>query len=184
MSVTIGEPLISDYSVHDYRYATDQSECSTALAARVERNRVFEVTSRNWFTSLSDWADSDSLIKLYTGFASYSLHLSFFWVSWTSGVQVKLLGGPKEEKKSETEHWGTLQAGKCPELKKELNANGSSEQKCMLTIVKYLLRQLLDGGKDFISAKTSVSMALVHHMMYRQSFWRSVEDYATFTAFF
>ena len=44
----------------------------------------------------------------------------------------------------------TLQSGKIVELKRELDANGSSERKHMLTIVKYLLRPLLGDGADSV----------------------------------
>ena len=36
MSVSIGEPLLSDYSIHELPLQTEDKQCGTALAARVE----------------------------------------------------------------------------------------------------------------------------------------------------
>ena len=86
MSVSIGEPLLSDYSVHELPSLGGTSEESgTALAARVE---YLEAETKHLSSCIGtkripllfrvEQILDDSLIKFYTGFASYTLFLSFF----------------------------------------------------------------------------------------------------------
>ena len=86
MSVSVREPLLSDYSIHELPLVSDDKPCDTALAARVElleaetaylRSLVGKETVSLHF-QLEQIADDDSLIQFYTGFASYSLLLNFF----------------------------------------------------------------------------------------------------------
>lgn len=79
---------MSDYSIHELPLQNDeqQSDCSTALAARVElleaetrylRALVGKEADPLHFR-IEQIADSDFLIKFYNGFASYSLLQNFF----------------------------------------------------------------------------------------------------------
>ena len=85
MSVSIGEPLLSDYSVYELPAEDDNQASCIALGARVEFLEVdksyvqSKVTNKfQFYFRVEQIADNDSLIKFYTGFDSYSLFLSFF----------------------------------------------------------------------------------------------------------
>ena len=95
LSVSVGEPLLSDYSIHDLPDEENTSDHSTNLvlmnshieALRAE-NHQLEVNNRKLkseisstkssFFRLEDVASDDKLIKFYTGFTSYEVLLLFF----------------------------------------------------------------------------------------------------------
>ena len=88
MCVAVGEPLLSDYGVHELPLQTSskESDTTTALSARVEYLEAETKHLRNLTDTqkmpllfrIEEIADNDSLIKFYTGFASYILFLNFF----------------------------------------------------------------------------------------------------------
>ena len=88
MSVAVGKPLLSDYGVHELPLQTSYKESDTgaALSARVEYLEAEIKHLRNFTDTqkmpmlfrIEEIADNDSLIKFYTGFASYILFLNFF----------------------------------------------------------------------------------------------------------
>ena len=107
MSVSIGEPLMSDYSVHESPLQKDeqQNDCSTALAVRVElleaearylRSLVHvgKATGSPHFR-IEQIANNNSLIKFYTGFTSYSLLLNFFEFLGPAVYKLKYWGDHK-----------------------------------------------------------------------------------------
>ena len=78
MSVSIGEPLLSDYSVCELPAEDDNQASCIALGARVELLEAEDSYVRRKVTNTSQCyfrveqiADNDSLIKKYTGFDSY-----------------------------------------------------------------------------------------------------------------
>lgn len=86
MSVSIGKPLISDYGVHelpDYDGGRD-ALVDIALTARIEmlESEVHHLKDDNHmktrFFQLEKIAQSDSLIRFYTGFTSYEIMLAFY----------------------------------------------------------------------------------------------------------
>ena len=85
MLVAIGEPLLSDYSVHELPSQEDDKQSDTALAARVEYLEAETKHLRSHINAekapllfrVEQIAHNDSLVKFYTGFASYALFLSF-----------------------------------------------------------------------------------------------------------
>ena len=83
MSVAKGEPLLSDYSVHELPSQGEESNTATALSARVEyleaetkhlKSRI-DSNEVQLFFRVEQIEENDSLIKFYTGFASYALCL-------------------------------------------------------------------------------------------------------------
>ena len=88
LSATIGEPLLSDYSVHelpDHGEASSDIVVDVALTSRIEaleiENRLLkeELSTRKvTYFRIGDIAADDSLVKFYTGFTSYEILLSFF----------------------------------------------------------------------------------------------------------
>ena len=107
MSVSIGEPLMSDYSIHELPLQDfdQQSECSTALAARGElleaetrclRSQVGKEAGPPHFR-IEQIVDNDSLIKFYTGFASYSLLLNFLEFRGPAVYQLNYWGAQKRK---------------------------------------------------------------------------------------
>ena len=88
MLAAIGEPLLSDYSVHELPSQEDDKPSGTALAARVEYLEAETKQLRSHINAdteqapllfrIEQIADNDSLVKFYTGFASYALFLMFF----------------------------------------------------------------------------------------------------------
>ena len=86
MSVAVGEPLLSDYSVYELPSQGDDEESGIALAARVEyleaetkhlRSHI-DAKKAPLFFRIEQISENDSLIRFYTGFTSYALCLSFF----------------------------------------------------------------------------------------------------------
>ena len=86
LSATIGEPLLSDYSVHELpgERASDPV-VDLALSTRIElleaENRQLraELSSRKSKPfQIEDIAPDDSLVRFYTGFVSYEVLLAFF----------------------------------------------------------------------------------------------------------
>ena len=90
--VMIGEPLFSDYSVHELPDSGSDISVELPLTARVE---VLEAEKHQWRvgTELRHWeqvemvskpfriediAGKDSLVRFYTGFISYKIFLAFF----------------------------------------------------------------------------------------------------------
>ena len=88
MSVAIGEPLLSDYCVHELPSEGDSKESGTALTARLEYLEAKTMHLRGHINAkqgpllfrIEQVAENDSLVKFYSNFASYAL---FFQVSWT-----------------------------------------------------------------------------------------------------
>ena len=86
MSVTIGEPLLSDYSIHEFPLQDSGKQSDTALAARVELLEAettylraqIEMNKVPLHFRIEQIADDSALVRFYTGFASYSLLLNFF----------------------------------------------------------------------------------------------------------
>ena len=78
--------MLSDFSVHELPLENDDKQCDTALAARVEileaeTKYLRSFIGKNEFPlhfRIEQIADEDSLIRFYTGFASYSLLLNFY----------------------------------------------------------------------------------------------------------
>ena len=88
MCVSVGEPLLSDYHVHELPLSSssESKPSQTTLAARVEYLEAEtkylksqgDVKVMPQGFRVSQIAKDDSLIQFYTGFASYFLFLSFF----------------------------------------------------------------------------------------------------------
>ena len=86
MSVSIGEPLLSDYSIHELPEQNSDKESSTALAARVELLEAETTYLRSQIGSnkvplyfrIEQISGDSAFVRFYTGFASYSLLLNFF----------------------------------------------------------------------------------------------------------
>ena len=88
MAVAVGEPLLSDFSVHELPFEADNKESDTAIAARVEYLEAETKHLRNLVDSekvplpllfrIEQIAENDSLVKFFTGFASYALFINFF----------------------------------------------------------------------------------------------------------
>ena len=86
LSASIGEPLVSDFSVHElpgYDGGRDRL-VDTALSARIEmlesqmQNIKDLDSTKIRFFRLETIAGNDSLVRFYTGFISYEILLSFF----------------------------------------------------------------------------------------------------------
>ena len=82
MCVAVGEPLLSDYCVHELPLQTSskESDTSTALSARVdyleaETKNLTDTQKMPILFRIEEIADNDSFIKINTGFASYILFL-------------------------------------------------------------------------------------------------------------
>ena len=105
--VSIGEPLLSDYSVFELPSTGDceiddnAHESETALSARVEllESQLKSLSSLHGQTKAScryfrieSISDSDSLIKFYTGFSSFPVLLYFFEFLGTSVNHLKYWG--------------------------------------------------------------------------------------------
>ena len=87
MCASIGEPLLSDYSIHELP-SSSEKHSDSALTARVE----FLEAETKYLRSIADAskapviskfrlsqiANDDSLVRFYTGFCSYQLLLCFF----------------------------------------------------------------------------------------------------------
>ena len=86
MCVSVGEPLLSDYSIHELPSTSESKKSDTALAARVEfleaetkhlSSLVNAKTAPQLFR-VEHIARNASLVLFYTGFASYMLFINFF----------------------------------------------------------------------------------------------------------
>ncbi len=87
MTVSIGEPLFSDYSVHELHSTTDDDvEPGTPLAACIEllEAEVKYLTSSSDTKTISHYfmieqiSSNDNLVRFYTAFTSYHLLKNFF----------------------------------------------------------------------------------------------------------
>ena len=88
MAVAVGEPLLSDFNVHELPFERDNKGSDTAIAARVEYLEAETKHLRNLVDTekvplplsfrIEQIAENDSLVKFFTGFASYALFLNFF----------------------------------------------------------------------------------------------------------
>ena len=102
MSASRGETLLSDYSVHELPSHGENKESDIALAARVEYLEAKTKYLRNDLDTqkapllfrIEQMAENDSLVKFYTGFASYVLFLNFveFLGPAVHIILIKLLG--------------------------------------------------------------------------------------------
>ena len=86
MCLSVGEPLISDYSIHELPSTSESKKSDTALAARVE---FLEVETKHLSSLVNaktapqlfrveQIARNVSLVLFYTGFASYMLFINLF----------------------------------------------------------------------------------------------------------
>ncbi len=86
LCASIGEPLLSDYSVHELPCQEPSDVViDVALTARIEaleaENKQLKAelsASKDAFFRIETIATDDSLVRLYTGFASYEILLIFF----------------------------------------------------------------------------------------------------------
>ncbi len=86
MTVSIGEPLFSDYSVHEIHSTDDDVEPGTPLAARIELLEAevkhltssFDTKTRSHYFRIEQISSNDNLVRFYTGFTSYHLLKTFF----------------------------------------------------------------------------------------------------------
>ena len=115
MSVAVGEQLLSDYGVHELPLQTssNESDTGTALSARVEyleaetkHLRNLTDTQKMPMFRMEEIADNDSLIKFYTGFASYILFLNFFEFLGPAVYRLKYWGDG--ERKTTRRHKNTV----------------------------------------------------------------------------
>lgn len=87
LSASIGEPLLSDYGVHELPGYDDNRDIflDTALAARIESleaetehlQSTLSTTKPTYFR-IQQISGNDALTRFYTGFASYEILLAFF----------------------------------------------------------------------------------------------------------
>ena len=88
MLAAIGEPLLSGYNVHELPSQEDDWQSCMALAARVEYLEAETKQLKSHMNihgekvplpfQIEQIADNDTLVRFYTGFASYTLFLSCF----------------------------------------------------------------------------------------------------------
>ena len=129
LCASIGEPLFSDYLVHELPDSNDSHEpvIDAALSARIEVleaevTHLSSMPAEKRFFRIEQISDNDSLIRFYTGFISFEVLLLFF----------KFLG-PAAHKPM---YWGD-QERKTSRRRKQLKL--SSLNQFFLTLVKLRL---------------------------------------------
>lgn len=90
MIANVGEQLITDYQVYEIPEEHIDSACETNTAAMLDQIKTLEkgnneltkkldfFTKEKVYFKITDIAENDKLVKLYTGFQSYEILLAFF----------------------------------------------------------------------------------------------------------
>ena len=108
MSVGIGEPLLSDFSVHVHELCVqsdDDKDMTTALAAHVELleaetkylGSLVDTETAPVFFRIEQISKRNSLVKFYTGFTSYVQLLTFFEFLGTSVYKLHYWGDSEQK---------------------------------------------------------------------------------------